>query len=148
MSGVMNKTKMNPVQLFFTSLGAGILLLLGICFYLEDFSSQIIFEYMFWVGGLLFVAGGILFFPYNPYQGQTLAITTQLRRNPKGKGLERSDRETTDRFVRGMLIATPGIIMIAVSYFFQRDVITNCSKKLVALWPSTGCQTATRSTAV
>jgi len=108
---------MYPIRLFFTSLGVGILLLLIICYYLDDFSSQTIFEYMFWVGGLVFVAGGSIFFPYNPYQGQTLAITTQLRHNSKGQGLERSDRDTTDRFVRGMLIAAPGIIMMGVSYF-------------------------------
>ena len=93
------------------------MLLLSICYYLEDFSSQKIFEIMFWVGGLLLVAGGSIFFPYNPYQGQTLAITTQLRHNSKGQRLERSDRKTTDRFVRGMLIAAPGIIMMGVSYF-------------------------------
>jgi len=95
------------------------LLLLSICYYLEDFSSQKIFEIMFWVGGLLLVAGGSIFFPYNPYQGQTLAITTQLRHNSKGQGLERSDRETTNRFIRGMLIAAPGIIMMGASYFYS-----------------------------
>ncbi len=69
---------------------------------------------MFWVGGLLLIAGGSIFFPYNPYQGQTLAITTQLRQNSKGQGLERSDRDTTERFVRGMSIAAPGIIMMGI----------------------------------
>ena len=138
---------MYPIRLFFTSLGVGILLLLSICYYLEDFSSQKIFEIMFWVGGLLFVAGGSIFFPYNPYQGQSLAITTQLRHNSKGHGLERSDRDTTDRFVRGMSIAAPGIIMMGVSYFF-RDVITNHLNMFRALWPSTGRQFATRSAAV
>ena len=93
------------------------MLLLSICYYLEDFSSQKIFEIMFWVGGLLLIAGGNIFFPYNPYQGQTLASTTQLRHNSKGQGLERSDRDTTDRFIIGMSIAAPGIIMMGVSYF-------------------------------
>lgn len=93
------------------------MLLLSICYYLEDFSTQNINSIMFWVGGLLLIAGGSIFFPYNPYQGQSLAITTQLRHNSKGQGLERSDRDTTDRFVRGMSIAAPGIIMMGVSYF-------------------------------
>jgi hypothetical protein len=116
---VMTKTKVYPIRLFFTSLGAGILLLLSICYYLEDFSSQKIFEIMFWVGGLLLVAGVTIFLPYNPYMGSTLAITTQLRHNSKGQRLESSDRDTRERSVRGMSIAAPGIIMIGVSYFFS-----------------------------
>ncbi len=115
--GVMTKTKVHPIGRFFTSLGVGILLLLSICYYLEDFSPRKIAEVMFWAGGLLLVAGGSIFFPYNPYAGQTLASTTQLRKNPNGKGPERSDRETTERFIRGMSIAAPGIVMMGVSYF-------------------------------
>ncbi len=115
----MAKTKMHPIRLFLISLGAGILALLGICFYLGDFSSQTIFEFMFWIGGVLLVVGGSVFYPYNPYAGQTLAITTQLRHNANRQGLERSDIETTDRFVSGMSIAAPGIIMIGVAFFFS-----------------------------
>lgn len=114
-----DKLKAHAIRLFFASLGAGLLLLLGICYYLEDFSFHKVLEIMFWVGALLLVWGGSVFYPYNPYQGQTLAITTQLRHNPKGQGLERSDKETTERFIRGMSIAAPGIIMMVVSYFFS-----------------------------
>ena len=115
----MTKTKVHPIRLFFTSLGAGILLLLSICYYLENFSSQKIFEYMFWVGALILVVGGSFFALNNPYQGASMAITTQLRHNSTGQGLKRSDNDRTERFVRGMLIAAPGIIMVGVSYFFS-----------------------------
>jgi len=72
---------------------------------------------MFWVGALVLVVGGIILSSNNPNWGATLAITTQLRHNSKGQGLKRSDSDTTERYVRGMSIAAPGIIMMGVSFF-------------------------------
>ncbi|MCP4433477.1 MAG: hypothetical protein GY806_21070 [Gammaproteobacteria bacterium] len=43
-----------------------------------------------------------------------MAITTQLRKNPKG---QESGGDVMAGFARGVLIATPGIIMMGVSYF-------------------------------
>ena len=105
------------VRLFLTSLGASLLLVLTISYYFGDFSSPKIFEYMFWVGALILVAGGIFFTVNNPYQGASMAITTQLRHNAKREGLKRSNSDTTERYVTGMSIAAPGIIMMGVSFF-------------------------------
>jgi len=105
------------IRLFSTSLGAGILLVLTICYYFGDLSSPKIFEYRFGVGALILVVGGIFFTLNNPYQGASIAITTQLRHNSKGQGLKRSDSDTTERYVTGMSIAAPGIIMMGISFF-------------------------------
>jgi len=106
-----------PIRIFFTSLGAGLLLLLIACYCLNDFSSQAIFESMFWVGALLLVAGAIFFVWINPHLGASIAIATQLRYDSNGKWMKRSDRNTREGYVRGVLIAIPGIIMIGISYF-------------------------------
>ena len=90
------------------------MLVLAICYYFDDFSSPKIFEYMFWVGGLILIVGGIILSSNNPYWGASMAITTQLRHHSKG---QETDRNTTEGFVRGILIAAPGIIMMVVSYF-------------------------------
>jgi len=110
----MTKTKLYSIRLFLISLGAGLLLLLGICYYFGDFSYPKIFEYMFWVGALLLVVGGATLSLNNPYKGASMAITTQLRKNPKG---QESSGDVMAGFARGVLIATPGIIMMGVSYF-------------------------------
>lgn len=111
----MTKNKvLHSIRLFFTSLGVGLLLVLTICYYFDDFSSPKIFEYMSWVGALIFIVGGIMLSPNNPYRGASMAITTQLRRNSKG---QESGGDVMEGFARGVLIATPGIIMMGVSYF-------------------------------
>lgn len=69
---------------------------------------------MFWAGALVLVVGGVILSSNNPNWGASMAITTQLRHNSKG---QESDRDATKGFVRGMLIAAPGIVMIGVSYF-------------------------------
>ena len=69
---------------------------------------------MFWVGALVLGVGGIIASSNNPNWGASMAITTQLRRNPKG---QESDRDAMKGFVRGVLIAAPGIIMMGVSFF-------------------------------
>ena len=102
------------IRLFFSSLGAGLLLLLAICYYFDDFSAPKIFEYMSWVGALIFIVGGTMLSLNNPYKGASMVITTQLRHNPKG---QEASGDVMAGFARGVLIATAGIIMVAVSYF-------------------------------
>jgi len=108
-------TVLYSIRLFLTSLGAGILLVLTICYYFDDFSSPKIFEYMFWVGALKFIVGGTMLSLNNPYKGASMAITTQLRHNSKG---QESSGHVMEGFARGVLIATPGIIMMGVSFFW------------------------------
>ena len=93
------------------------MLLLIICYLLDDFSYQAIFETMFWVGASIIVVGGAFFGSNNPYMGASMAITTQLRTNPNGQESSRSNSDTTEMYVRGILIAIPGIIMAGTSYF-------------------------------
>lgn len=71
---------------------------------------------MSWVGALIVIVGGIVLSSNNPYWGASMAITTQLRHNAKGQESEGNDRDSMEGFVRGMLIAAPGIIMIGVSF--------------------------------
>ena len=110
-------TVLYSIRLFLTSLGAGLLLLLGICYFFGDFSSPKIFEYMFWVGALVLVVGGIILSNNNPNYGASMAITTQLRHNSKSEGLKRSNSDTRERYIRGVSIVAPGIIMMGVSFF-------------------------------
>ena len=113
----MAKKVLYSIRLFLTSLVAGLLLVLAICYYFGDFSSPKIFEYMSWVGLLMLFVGGSYFAMNNPYLGASMAITTQLRHNPKGQESRQNDRDATEGYVRGVLIAAPGIIMVGVSYF-------------------------------
>jgi hypothetical protein len=114
----MSKNKvLYSIRLFSTSLVAGLLLVLAICYYIGDFSSPKIFEYMSWVGILILFVGASYFAMNNPYLGASMAITTQLRHNSKGQESRRNDRDATEGYVKGAFIAASGIIMIAISYF-------------------------------
>ena len=107
-----------PLKLFSISSLVTLTMLFIACYVWTNFQPIEVANLMFWVGAIPIIAGGSFFYPHNKYQGQSVAMMTTLKDKvpDTAESFRHNEHKKTQRMVQGIAIATPGIILMILSW--------------------------------
>ena len=103
-----------------------IALVVSACILWSEFKLEQIATISFWVGAITTIVGaisaGLLSSTVNKYQGQSVAIMSTLRHiNPDNNQIESSIKKQFPKLKLGLSIATPGIVLMLVSFMLLKE---------------------------